>query len=307
MYIEYAVFIWNIRDMKATLHWSMTKYYDVFEKTKNVFVRAWINVIAPIITEKESEKDGFVYSRWDDTTKWYVYTETNFLSKVASLDPRKDFAYIINPHWALGASGSAELAFLLSQHKNIFALKEITDPPLPMPHNYVYSPGELTTYYEKKWQLPKTNKINAKITEMLKSTFYALPAVGWIVIDKDSKEYHFGNRKEKEIILVKSPSWWWKYTLVGWSKLPGETDQKRLLIEFQEQLWISRFLQWSIIAKFPELWNGYREFTDYILYANLSCKKDRIIKLPPTVAIESWILEPNALKTVKLYRASLWG
>lgn len=283
--------------MKATLHGSMRKdYEDWFVPAHRVFTKAWIEVIAPIITEIAYEKDGFVYSKWDDTTKWYVHTETSFLSKVASLNPQKDFAYIINPKWTLGVSGAAELAFLLSQHKNIFALNEITDPPLPMPDNYVYSPQELVTYIKNKWGLPKTDGINTEIAEMLRETFYRLPAVGAIVVDENSLE-----KKEPEICLLQTGSWWGKYTILWWTQLPGETDHGRLIKEFQDQLWINKFLQGNIIAKFPELLNGYREFTDYVCYAKPIYKANQV-RLPVSEAIrQSLFIEPNAMETIKKF------
>ncbi|MCX6823859.1 MAG: hypothetical protein NT085_01935 [candidate division SR1 bacterium] len=288
--------------MKATLHGSMRKDYEEgFVPAHRVFTKAGIEVIAPIITEIEYEKDGFVYSKGDDTTKGYIHTETNFLSKVASLNPQKDFAYIINPKGTLGVSGAAELAFLLSQHKNIFALNEITDPPLPMPDNYVYSPQELVAYIKNKGSLPKTDIINKEIAAMLKNTFYALPAIGSIVVDETSKTYTFGNKKEPIIGLIQTGGREGKYTILGGSKLPGETDDDRLSKEFQDQLGISKFSKRNIIIKFPEIGNGYREFTDYLCYAKPIYKSNQI-RLPPSVALDyPSLIEENALKTIKKY------
>jgi hypothetical protein len=291
------IIVAKMKQMQATLHGSMRQDYENwFVPTKHIFAEAWITVIAPIITEIESNKDGFVYSKWDDTTKWYIHTETNFLSKVASLEPTEDFAYIINPKWALGASGSAELAFLLSQRKNIFALQEITDPPLPMPDNYVYSPQELAAYYKNKWNLPKTEMINKEIAEMLRRTFYALPAVGAIVVNENSI-----GKKEQEICLIQTGGWWGKYTILWWTKVPGETDEDRLLKEFQDQLWVNKFLQGNIITKFPEFGKWCREFTDYLCYAKPTYKPNQVRLLPSEAIRQSSLIEANALKTIEQY------
>ena len=282
--------------MKATLHGSMRKYYDTFKSTNDIFAKAGITVIAPKISEVADNKDGFVYSEWDDMSKSFTHIETDFLRKTASLDPQKDFAYIINPEWYVGKSASAELAFLLSQHKNIFALEEITDPPLPLPDNYVYSPQELMAYFQKKWKLPKTDILNMEIAKMIRDTFYLLPAVGAIVVNE-----HSLGKKEPEICLLQTWGWWGKYTILWWTKVPGETDKNRLLQEFQDQLWVNKFSLRNIITKFPEFGKWSREFTDYLCYVKPTYKPNSV-RLPPSEAIrQSSLIEANALNTIKQY------
>ncbi len=296
-----------MQDIKVTLHWSMSKHYDSFQTVNGIFTKAGISVIAPRISEVLSNTKNFIYSYWDDITKSPVEIESDFLSKAASLDPQNDFAYVINPWWYVGKSASAELAFLLSQQKRIFAMEEIIDPPLPLPNNYIYDPQKLVEYYFATWHYPFPEDTNTP------NITYPLPAVWWIVVDISSRAHYYDGKKEQNIWLVKTSGWWGKYTLVWWTKLPGETDIQRLEKEFQEQLWISQFLVWNIITSFFEIWNSgyrntgiYREFTDYLIKVHTPENNLNCIRLPPSEAIrQSDMIEPNAMKTIERYRKML--
>lgn len=293
--------------MKAVLHWSMRKYYEKFKEINNIFSKVWIEIIAPQISEILSNKDGFILSEWDDTTKSYVEIEANFLAKSASLDPSNDFSYIINPEWYIWKSAAFELGKLLSMQKRIYALEEITDPPALLPKNYVYSPKQLTDYLKKYWNLP-IPQYSKEALEMIRNMTTPLTAVWWIIENGNWKKYKFGNHTEKELWFVQKDTRWWQYTLLWWSKLPNESDYERLQKEFENQLGISNFFIKDIITSFMEIFNSWyqnvwisRQFIDYILSINNPPKKENWIRLPKTIALKELSLENNAIITLKKY------
>jgi len=298
---------------RVTLHGSMKKYYPEFKKVKGIFRKAGIDVIAPQISKVLSNEDWFVYSAWDDLTKSYVATEANFLSKVASLDAQTDFSYFINPGWYVGKSAAAELAFLLSQQKRIFALEEISDPPLPLPNDYVCAPDKLIEFYMSHWHLPFSSEANQDFERAIRNVFYPLPAVWSVVVDWSSKPYKYNWKTEKNIWLISKPSWWGKFTILGGTKLPGESNLGRLSKEFKEQLWTSKFSLWRIITSFLEIENSWykninipREFVDYVSIIPKPISNSNLIWLPPSEAIKLWnMIEPNAMETLMQYRAML--
>ena len=290
--------------MEATLHGSMRKYYDKFQKTKRIFSMAGIDIIAPKISKVLSNTGGFIMSEGDDLTKTQIETEAEFLRKTANLDTTKDFCYIINPEGYIWTSTAFELGKILSIQKRVFALEEIIDPPALLPKDYVYTPSKLVNYIQKNNFLPPL-QYDEKNLESLKNMVNPLLAVGGIVINENGKLYNW----EKLAWFIQKPSWEnGQYTLLGGTKKPWESDEERLKKEFQEQLWISDFHINNTITSFTEILNSwyrntwtFRQFIDYTLLVNSSPKISQGIWLPPTVALNELSLENNARETLTKY------
>lgn len=297
---------------QVILYGSMRKHYDEFLRAGKAFESAGMKVIAPQLSEILKNDNGFVYCEGDDLSLSPQQIEADFLAKSASLDPHKDFAYVINPEGYIGKSCTAELMHLLSLQKRVFAMNEIDDPPLILPDNYVFSPEELVNTIKKFGHYPLLGSTST-FAQYWKSIIPPLSAVGGIVENLSSKDYRFGFTREKEVWFIQKKSWWDQYTLIGGTKLPGETDEMRIKKELEEQLGIKNFKLGQLLLSFAEAqnawyWNSaiFREFKDYIITVKSASQGDGILWLPPTIALQELDLELNARKTLEYYKKQRW-
>ncbi|MDP3640490.1 MAG: hypothetical protein Q8R53_04815 [Nanoarchaeota archaeon] len=94
--------------MKCILHGSFRKHFDLLQEVYALFTSSGIEVLAPKISSRVGETDGFVHLTSDESKDPRI-VELLYLQKLAELGTT-GFSYYVNPQGVLGTSTSYELA-----------------------------------------------------------------------------------------------------------------------------------------------------------------------------------------------------
>jgi len=291
------------RPVKAVLHGSF-RYALEFERTRTLFTDAGIEVVAPGRVEVTCYDGRFPRLASDDPSTPKELVELRYLQKVLSMGPR-GFSYFIDPEGCLGSTASAEFGVALSHGIPAFLMKMLEDPPLFAPNSSIWRPEDLAEYIHSCGELPPVT-IDPREQEayaLSECTVSGPPvSVGAVITNERS------NPEDPEVLLVKSPSWDGRYTIVGERLKRGERMASALEAAVSKKTGLPPLIG-KLLASLdeePGTCSHGRIFVDYT--ATLQGKKlhpasDGCVYewIPLSSALGEAKLEPNARKALELY------
>ena len=299
--------------MKCILHGSLRKHFDLFQEVHALFTSSDIEVLAPKILSRVGETDGFVRLASDESKDPRV-VELLYLEKLAELGTT-GFSYYLNPQGVLGTSASYELAIDQLTNTRTLFMRPLQDLPVYLPQNSVWKPKELVQYVleNQSCPLPFIPQDEESTHNLLQKLILpgSIIAVGGIIVDYSPKRYR--GRQEREILLVKTHKWGGRFSIVGGKVKRNEQLSDALLREVKEETGLDIGIEESICT-FDQIKNsGYylgdahQVFTDNVVVAQrrkiiLNEEAEEYQWVPPTVALRELPLEPNARKTIEVYR-----
>lgn len=301
------------KSVKCVLHGSFSKDLDLIRQVHNLFTKAGLTVVAPQNVEATGETDGFVHLQGDQSLDPRV-AELFYLKKLSELGA-EGFSYYLNPLGTLGTSTSYELAIDQLTNTRYLFMEPLRDHPAYVPQNSVWKPPELVQYLSEEGHypppvIPKDEELIAGMVQDL-----ILPgsiiAVGAIIVDQSSRRYRSG--QERDVLLVRTHKWGDRFSIVGGKVQRNERLADALRREIKEETRLDSLVEESICT-FDELrGSGYfrggthRVFTDNVVLAGsrkvrLNEEAEEYMWIPPGVALRELDIEPNAQKTLELYR-----
>lgn len=299
--------------MKCIIHGSFRKHFGLIRVVHDIFTEVGIKVVAPEISDIIGETDGFTHLASDQSLDPRV-TELLYLKKLSELGS-EGFSYYVNPNGTLGTSASYELAMdQLTNTRHLF-MEPLRDHPAYVPQNSVWEPKELAQYVSEKGSYPPPiiPQDEEFIQRMVQDLILhgSIIAVGAIIVDYSSKRYH--KDQEREILMVKTHKWGGRFSIVGGKVQRNERLTDALKREVKEETKLDAGVEDSICT-FDELrGSGYfisgihRVFTDNVVSVRsrkitLNEEAEDYVWVPPSVALRDLDIEPNARKTLALYR-----
>jgi len=296
----------------CVLHGSLRKQYDLMREVADLFSSNGITVVAPVLTERVGETEGFVHLAGDVSSDPRVQ-ELRYLRHVAELG-REGFSYYLNPDGRLGVSVSYELAIDLLLNVRTIFMEKLVDHPAYVPHNSVWRPEELVSYISEKGMYPPPVVVpdERPIREMLGELILpgSIVAVGGIIVDYSSKKYKTG--QERDVLMVKTHKWGGRFSIVGGKVRRNERLAEGLVREIAEETGLEGEVKESICT-FDEIQgSGYylkgthKVFTDTVVRVCsrkvvLNDEAEAYVWMPGSVALRDLDIEPNARKTLEVY------
>ena len=302
-------------DIKCMLHGSFRKDFELIKEVSDLFNANGIKVIAPDISEIVGETEGFIHLKKDQSKDARV-TELLYLNKIMELGSN-GFSYYVNSKGTLGTTTSYEIAIDQLTNTRYLFMEKVKDHPIYVPQNSIWKPKELIDYIKENNHYPPP--IFAKDEEALYKMVsdLILPgsiiAVGAIIVDYSNKRYK--SNQERDVLLVKTHKWQDRFSIVGGKVKRNERLSDALKREILEETRLDCSIEESICT-FDEIKNsGYfeegvhRVFTDNIVKvgkrrATLNEEAEEYLWMPPTIALKELNIEPNARKTLELYRTN---
>jgi 8-oxo-dGTP pyrophosphatase MutT (NUDIX family) len=194
----------------------------------------------------------------------------------------------------------------------------LKDHPAYVPQNSVWKPEELAHYISERGSYPppvippEEEFIQRMIQDLILPG--SIIAVGAIIVDDSGKKYRQG--QEREVLMVKTHKWGGRFSIIGGKVQRNERLADALRREVKEETGLKAGIEESICT-FDELkGSGYfvpgihRVFTDNVVSVQsrkvtLNEEAEGYVWVPPSVAMSELDLEPNARKTLELYRKNL--
>ncbi len=302
-------------EIKCIIHGSFRKNFDLIKKVHGIFTEAGIEIVAPEISEIVGETGGFTHLASDQSLDPRV-AELLYLKKLSELGS-EGFSYYINPNGTLGTSASYELAMDQLTNTRYLFMERLRDHPAYVPQNSVWKPKELSQYIleEGNYPPPLIPQDEEFIQRMLQDLILpgSIIAVGAIIVDYGSKKYRKG--QERDVLMVKTHKWGDRFSIVGGKVERNERLADALKREVKEETGLDAGIEDSI-GTFDELRGGgyfipgiHRVFTDNVVSVRsrkvtLNEEAEDYVWVPPSAALRDLEIEPNARKTLNLYRES---
>ena len=299
--------------IKCLLHGSFKSDLDLIQEVHGIFTNAGIHVIAPEISDIVGETDGFIHLAGDQSRDPRV-AELLYLQKVAELG-LEGFSYYLNPRGTLGTSASYELAIDQLTNTRYLFMAPLRDHPAYVPQNSVWKAEKLAHYITERGRCPPAviPSDEQSIQRMIQDLILpgSIIAVGAIIVDESGKKYRRG--QEREVLMVQTHKWGGRFSIVGGKVWRNERLADALKREVKEETGLNAGVEESICT-FDELkGSGYfvpgihRVFTDNVVSVGsrkvtLNEEAEKYVWVPPSIAVRELDLEPNARKTLELYR-----
>lgn len=299
--------------IKCILHGSFRKNFDKIRDAHNIFTEAGIEVVAPEISDIVGETDGFVHLASDLSLDPRV-TELLYLKKLSELGS-EGFSYYVNPGGTLGTSASYELAMDQLTNTRYLFMEPLRDHPAYVPQNSVWKPEELAQYVLEKGNYPPPSipQDEKFIQEMVQDLILpgSIIAVGAIIVDYSRKKYRKG--QERDVLMVQTHKWGDRFSIVGGKVQRNERLADALKREIKEETRLNSGIKESICTFDQIKGSGYyirgthKVFTDNVVSVKsrrvtLNEEAEDYIWVPPSAALRDLDIEPNARKTLELYR-----
>ena len=292
---------------RCVLHGSFRKHLEIIRGVHKLFTEAGIEVLAPAFSEIKSFEGGFAVLE-SDKEKDQRMIELLYLHHLKRLG-ENGFSYFVNSEGYIGKSAAYEFGIAHISNTPCFFLEKLDDHPAYLHKNSVWKPEDLVEYIQKNGRLPEpAMKRNEKAIHKLWEELMvpgSVVAVGGI-IEYDS------DKKEKEVLLVKTHKWGGRYSVVGGKLRRNERLDGALIREVKEEtgLWakVGRHL-----CTFDQIKNsGYyvggvqHIFVDNVVHVDskkvrLNEEAQEYIWVPAKIALRDLLIEPNARHTLQLY------
>lgn len=301
------------RKVRCIIHGSFRKDLELIMATADRFSQAGVEVLAPAFSEKAGETDGFVHLASDES-KDPRMTELLYLQKLAALGP-EGFSYYVNPQGTIGTSASYELAMDQVTNTRYLFMKPLKDHPAYVPKNSVWMPAHLADYIAEHrcYPPPVIPQDEEHIQRMVQELILpgSVIAVGAIIVDHSDRHYRQG--QERDVLLVQTHKWQGRFSIVGGKVRRNERLADALQREIQEETGLDSAIEESICT-FDELRGGnyylpstHRVFTDNVVMVPsrkvaLNEEAEHYTWMPASAALRDLDIEPNAKKTLELYR-----
>ncbi|ESZ51049.1 DNA mismatch repair protein MutT [Mesorhizobium sp. L2C054A000] len=271
---------------------------------RQIFLKAGIEVIAPVGTEIVTAGKGFSYLSGDDRLDARAI-ELIYLGKLRRL-AASGFSYFVNPNGYIGKSVSYELGIAQITNTRCFFYDHLTDHPAYVHGNAVWKPDALAEYIKCYGRLPLPQvKGNERVIHKL---WESLTMVGSIVAAGAIIE-HVGTN---EVLLVRTHKWAGRYSIVGGRVRRNERLRDALLREVREETGLSGSIGHHI-ATFDQIGDNdyYRPGVQHLFVDNVVAAEERNVHLneeaedfiwaPAIDALKELDLEPNARHTLEAY------
>lgn len=294
--------------MRCVIHGSFRKNWEEIEQASYIFQKSGITVLAPKTGRPEVVQDGFAVFA-DEHGRDRREIEIEYLHQLKRLGTN-GFSYFVNPEGKLGTSTSFELGIAQSLNIPCYFLRPLKDHPAYVPRGHILSPQDLADSIQEKKTLPQTS-IRPK-QRLLHERWKNLVLPSSIVATGAIIEYEDPQRKERDILLVKTHKWLGRYSVVGGKVRRNESLHQTLKREIQEETGLSSRIR-KHLATFDQIKNsGYYQshinhiFVDYVVEVAsrkvvLNEEAQAYLWIPAKQALEELDLEPNARIIVELY------
>ncbi|MBX4190205.1 NUDIX domain-containing protein [Candidatus Parcubacteria bacterium] len=292
---------------RCVLHGSFRKHFDEIKRVHKLFTQAGIEVLAPEFSDIKHFENGFAMLETDRAVDQRMI-ELLYLHHLKRLG-ENGFSYFVNPNGYIGKSAAYELGIAQVSNVSCFFKHKLDDHPAYLHKNSVIKPEHLVEYIQEHGKLPQP-KINKKEKEIHK-LWSELMVPGSVVAVGGIIE-HTSDKKEKEILLVKTHKWKGRYSVVGGKVKRNERLQDALLREVKEETGLNASIG-RHICTFDQIKNsGYymsgiqHIFVDQVVgvqskRVKLNEEAQEYLWIPAKIALKELLIEPNARHTLELY------
>lgn len=307
-------FCYNVGNMKnvgpqfrCVLHGSFRKHFDLIKNVHQVFTHAGIEVLAPRFSDIKSHEGGFVLLEGEEQQDPRM-VELLYLHHLKRLG-ENGFSYFVNPEGYIGKSASYELGIAHVTNTRCFFLNQPDDHPVYVHKNAVWESETLAAFIKERNQLPEPKvKRNEKEIHRL---WEDLMVPGSVVATGGIIE-HDSNKREKEILLVKTHKWGGRYSIIGGKVRRNERLEDALLREVREETGLVGSVG-EHLCTFDQIKNsGYyvsgiqHIFVDNVVRVGskrvrLNDEAEEHVWIPAKTALRDLPMEPNARHTLELY------
>ena len=296
-------------DFHCVLHGSFQRHFEEIQRIRALFMNAGIKVLAPDVSRITEIKDGFAILSTNQERDPRII-ELRYLHNLKRLG-EGGFSYFVNPDGYMGKSVSYELGIAQISNVRCFFLQTPVDHPAYIHGNAVWKPELFVEYIAGRHTLPEPDiKQNEKIMHGLWEDLIvagSVVAVGGII------EYQRRNeKKEKEILLVKTHKWGGLYSIIGGRIRRNERLRETLVREVREESGLKATVG-RHICTFDQIKNSgyYQSGIHHIFVDNVVQVTSKRVQLNdeaqdyvwtlPRIALKELPIEPNARHTVELY------
>lgn len=292
---------------RCVIHGSFRKHLPEIRRAIGLFREAGIEVLAPTQTEIAGEKDGFVLFEGEQEADPRM-VELLYLHNLKKLG-REGFSYFVNPEGYIGKSASYELGIAQVTNIPCFFTATPTDHPAYVHKNSVWDAEDLALHIMEYRRLPEPRV--SPDEQAIHLLWEDLMVPGSVVATGGIIE-HLSDRKEKELLFVKTHKWGGRYSMVGGKVRRNETLVDAVKREIKEETGLESRVD-SHLCTFDQIKNsGYylsgtqHIFVDYVVSVDskkvqLNDEAESYLWMPARQALRDLDIEPNARHTVELY------
>lgn len=288
--------------MRCVLHGSFGKHFDTIKEVRDVFIRAGIDVLAPLDEEITSFENGFALFRGEEGLD-PRQIELQYLHHLKRLG-ENGFSYFVNPGGYIGKSASYELGIAQVTGVPCFFREPLDDHPAYHHGNSIWKAELLAEYILEHGRLPEPavhpdeKKIHALWEELMVPG--SVVATGGIIENR------------KDVLLVRTHKWGGRWSIVGGKVRRNERLDAALLREVREETGLDGKVG-GHLCTFDQIKNSgyYRSGITHVFVDNVVHVDSRLVRLneeaqeyvwlPPKKALSDLDIEPNARHTLELY------
>ncbi|MBD3208020.1 MAG: NUDIX domain-containing protein [Candidatus Nealsonbacteria bacterium] len=296
---------------RCVLHGSFRKYWDLIREVHRIFTKAGIEVLAPREAEITFSEDGFSFLSGEENQDPRLI-ELLYLHNLKKLG-NNGFSYFIDPEGYIGKSASYELGIAQVTNIKCFFFDTPRDHPAYIHGNTVWKPQSLAEFILENGKLPdpKVEPDKQKIHKLWEGLMVpgSVVAAGGII-------EHESNKKEKEVLLVKTHKWKGRYSIVGGKVRRNERMGEALLREVEEETGLKGKIGKHLCTFDQIKESGYylsgiqHIFVDNVVHVEgknvcLNEEAEDYVWMPARVALRDLPIEPNARHTLQLYAGNL--
>ncbi len=295
---------------RCVIHGSFSKHFGEIQKAADLFEAAGVEVLAPKRSELVASRDGFGLFD-DEFDQDPRLVELLYLHNLKQLG-ENGFSYFVNPEGYIGKSVSYELGIAQLTNTRCFFSHKLADHPAYVQKGSIWPAANLADYIATRAKLPSPQiRQNERNIHRL---WEDLMVPGSVVAAGAIIEYQpRTNRREKEILLVKTHKWGGRYSMVGGKVRRGERLHAALVREVREETRLCGEVG-AHICTFDQIKNSgyYQKGIQHIFVDNIVRVGSRKVILNeeaqdyiwarPSDALEQLDIEPNARKTLTLYQ-----
>jgi ADP-ribose pyrophosphatase YjhB (NUDIX family) len=293
---------------RSVIHGSLRRHLAEIRRAVAVFRSAGIEVLAPKIGPVAAETDGFVFFGGEARQDRRL-VELLYLRNLKRLG-ENGFSYFVDPDGYLGTSASYELGIAQATNVPCFFLAKPADHPVYLHPNSVWSPEDLAAFIAERGRLPAP--VSAPDEAVIHRLWEELVAPGSVVAAGGIIR-HRPARGEEELLFVRTHKWGGRYSMVGGKLRRRETLLQALRREIREETGLAARVDRHLCTFDQIKDSGYwlaglsHIFVDYAVTVDskrvtLNEEAEDFVWLPAGEALQALELEPNARRTLELYR-----
>jgi ADP-ribose pyrophosphatase YjhB (NUDIX family) len=297
---------------KVTISGSYRKFPEEIKRDMKEFMDYGADVVSPASMQGLYSHKGFVSLKGDpieriDNLPLNKVAKALRLIEDSHLNAIKcsDLLWLTLPEGYLGTASAFEIGWALAHKVPVYALyKNISKSNEP-----IISYVDPVLSIAHVMSMPKLHEVSNDLSErmkvelaryMLRNELNASIAVGAIIIEHDSIK---GNKQKKdaEILLVKTHKWHGRFSIVGGRILNGEDLIKGLIRNVKSQTSLEGKVK-HLICAFNMIPNSgyYKSGANRIYIDNLVEVNKKEVILDDKAEEYIWILPENALKELDL-------